>query len=278
MGLSAVGLAGVDTLVTDDPTPTLTGTTNTDYDHVRVFVTVDDGHPGGSQSLEAVVTEGTWSTSSSFPRPLRVGTHDVTVRIQYDTAQGVFDASQTYAGALTIDIDANAIDILNANLGVSSYDLTGDGVTDSADVDFLVRDILGTEYGDVNLDGSVDLLDLAILGENYHSPKGWASGDFNGDLTVDLLDLAVLGEFYTFGSVAPMTVSSPALLASQAAPVEPLVTSQVATSLDSEIPDALQESDSLRVRQRRSRRRGHPRKLRRVRRRVARFNRTRSRS
>ncbi|MEO0531515.1 MAG: dockerin type I domain-containing protein, partial [Planctomycetota bacterium] len=49
--------------------------------------------------------------------------------------------------------------------------------------------------GDANGDGTVDLLDLDILGSNFGTTEGagFADGDFNGDGAVDLLDLDILG-------------------------------------------------------------------------------------
>ena len=50
--------------------------------------------------------------------------------------------------------------------------------------------------GDANLDGTVDLLDLDILGSNFNqSPRTWAGANFNGHLDniTDLLDLDILG-------------------------------------------------------------------------------------
>lgn len=47
---------------------------------------------------------------------------------------------------------------------------------------------------DYNRDGSIDLLDLDILGSNFgKSPATFEEGDSNADGTVDLLDLDVLG-------------------------------------------------------------------------------------
>lgn len=51
-----------------------------------------------------------------------------------------------------------------------------------------------TLVGDANCDGSVDLLDLTILGGNWRgTEKEWLDGDFNDDGMVDLLDLTILG-------------------------------------------------------------------------------------
>ena len=74
-----------------------------------------------------------------------------------------------------------------------SCDMNGDLIVDSQDIDIVVHDILGTNYGDVNLDGKIDANDrdiiLANMGSGYG--KGWAQGDINGDgyVTADDLNL-----------------------------------------------------------------------------------------
>lgn len=50
-------------------------------------------------------------------------------------------------------------------------------------------------YGDADLDNSVNLADLTLLGQNWRGTgKSWGEGDFNYDGTVDLLDLTMLGQ------------------------------------------------------------------------------------
>ena len=57
--------------------------------------------------------------------------------------------------------------------------------------------------GDNNLDGIVDLSDLARLGANWTFPgspaRTWYQGDFNNDGVTDLGDLAILGAHWTEG-------------------------------------------------------------------------------
>lgn len=55
----------------------------------------------------------------------------------------------------------------------------------------LIRVILKTEYGDCNLDGRVDIVDLNALAANWGAIgcTSWAEGDFNGDHAADILDL-----------------------------------------------------------------------------------------
>lgn len=66
--------------------------------------------------------------------------------------------------------------------------------------------------GDFNGDGSVDLLDLDILGQSFgqQGDSTFAQGDANGDGNVDLLDLDILGA--NFGNVTATTVPEPAAL------------------------------------------------------------------
>jgi fibronectin-binding autotransporter adhesin len=56
-----------------------------------------------------------------------------------------------------------------------------------------------TLAGDVNLDGSVDFLDLAKLAQSYNVTDGtrqWSTGDVNYDGNTDFLDLAKLAQNY----------------------------------------------------------------------------------
>ena len=52
--------------------------------------------------------------------------------------------------------------------------------------------------GDANLDGSVNVQDLAILAANYRKQVtgGWTQADFNNDGVVDVQDLALLAANY----------------------------------------------------------------------------------
>ena len=92
------------------------------------------------------------------------------------------------------DIDAQA-QAIRANLSPAAadgFDLNGDGVLDFADRRFLVEGVLGTFFGDANLDGRVTIADFAQLRAGFGSAGGFASGDFNGDGTVSIADFALL--------------------------------------------------------------------------------------
>ncbi|MEM8782120.1 MAG: hypothetical protein AAGE65_04605 [Planctomycetota bacterium] len=104
---------------------------------------------------------------------------------------GDFDRS----GAL----DGGDIDTLRAAIGAPAFpgdamNLVGDGVLNEDDVEAWVRAIAGTTYGDLDLDGDLDLADALTLSANYSGPVGaaggrtWAQGDLDGDGDVDFGD------------------------------------------------------------------------------------------
>ncbi|MEX2188999.1 MAG: lamin tail domain-containing protein [Pirellulales bacterium] len=118
-------------------------------------------------------------------------------------------------------IDAADIDALYAAFSPSNgnprFDLNGSGSVNQLDVDVLVTTILGTQYGDANLDGDVDRADAATLAAHFGGPGGWADGNFDGSATgVALADLAMLQGNLGFGiggsPAAPAAVvASPSL-------------------------------------------------------------------
>ncbi|MBI86304.1 MAG: hypothetical protein CMJ81_24165 [Planctomycetaceae bacterium] len=124
---------------------------------------------------------------------------------------GDFNASGNY--------DSQDIDLLSEQLSNTSpprhsrYDLVADGVIDSSDVDQLVVDLMGKQYGDTNLDQRIDITDYSTLAFNF-DPLGldltWAQGDFNGDHQIDLLDYNVLATHFSPGGYAAATVPEPA--------------------------------------------------------------------
>ncbi|MEM9913935.1 MAG: PEP-CTERM sorting domain-containing protein [Planctomycetota bacterium] len=100
-----------------------------------------------------------------------------------------------------------------------SADMTGDLVINQADIDDLVQNVLGTSYGDQDLDGDVDLNDGGTLVTNFGQTtgQGWADGNFDGDGDVDLNDGGIL--VANFGTGVPVT-SAPISLATAGDPVE----------------------------------------------------------
>lgn len=95
------------------------------------------------------------------------------------------------------DIDA-ILAAVRGNSSASLFDLNSDELVDASDISTLF-DLLGTEYGDTNLDGSVNALDLGIWQANYGLPGGWAKGDFDGSGNVDGRDFLVWQRHAGFG-------------------------------------------------------------------------------
>jgi hypothetical protein len=60
------------------------------------------------------------------------------------------------------------------------------------EIDFYIRDLLSTDFGDANLDGAVDAIDFGIWNNRkFQSCSGWAAADFNGDGNTDGSDFNV---------------------------------------------------------------------------------------
>ncbi|QDU70383.1 hypothetical protein [Mucisphaera calidilacus] len=119
----------------------------------------------------------------------------------------------TAADAVAGDVDGDGvvtaadIDTLVAGFGGVAFDVTGDRQTDASDLERLVTDLIGTSFGDANLDHHVDLLDLSSLASSFGDSAGWADGDFNADGTVDLLDLSLLASGFGASSVPEPAVA-----------------------------------------------------------------------
>ncbi|MEW6251317.1 MAG: hypothetical protein AB1716_11765 [Planctomycetota bacterium] len=92
------------------------------------------------------------------------------------------------------NLDEAVYSDLSADLsGPESVGDAFDIVINQADVDRLVRVILGTNYGDANLDGQVNETDRQIVLAHLGQRGGWAEGNFDGDEFVDQDDLAWFG-------------------------------------------------------------------------------------
>ncbi|MEM9250849.1 MAG: hypothetical protein AAGB29_00735, partial [Planctomycetota bacterium] len=94
-----------------------------------------------------------------------------------------------------------------------SADMNGDLTIDQSDVDVLVTDILGTDFGDADLDGDIDTADITTTIGNFTGAgvgvgEGWADGNFDGDGDVDTADITtVIGNFTGAGGGSGSNVS-----------------------------------------------------------------------
>jgi hypothetical protein len=134
------------------------------------------------------------------------------------------------------DIDRLASAAQNEPLNLT-YDLNGDRTVNfsvsqsgviASDSDMLIRDILASEYGDIDLDGEVFLGDLDIFTTNWRKSGqfGWADGNIDGsreagtasDPQIYLGDLDVFATYWRSGvggsaTLAAVPESDPLFLA-----------------------------------------------------------------
>ena len=100
----------------------------------------------------------------------------------------------------TVDIDLLSKEII-AGTNDAAFDLNGDGLVDLADQDEWRADAAAENgfaepylNGDADLDGSVIVGDLNVVGTNWQaSSDAWSGGDFNADGMVGVADLNLLG-------------------------------------------------------------------------------------
>ena len=95
--------------------------------------------------------------------------------------------------AVDIDMLCHATNNPSANDEFDArFDLNGDGEVSHGDVEMLVQDIIGTDFGDANLDGRIDDVDAKLVFSNmFSAASGWSSGDFTCDGIVDGQDFIV---------------------------------------------------------------------------------------
>lgn len=98
--------------------------------------------------------------------------------------------------------DANDIDLIYAEIQVPTgdaiFDLTGDTLVNQDDVDQLVLNMIGTHYGDADLDGDVDIADFVVLAANFGraDASSWSEGNFDGTGGVAFRDAVILFNNY----------------------------------------------------------------------------------
>ena len=130
----------------------------------------------------------------------------------------------TRLGDLNSDsiIDARDIDLLCQEIrsgnGEATFDLNDDGAVDDNDLAHLVNEIIGTWFGDANLDGVFNSSDLVLIfragqyEDNIQGNSTWETGDWGCDGEFTTNDLVV-----AFQNGGYLAATRPVRLAEQAA-------------------------------------------------------------
>ena len=121
-------------------------------------------------------------------------------------------------------VDDTDIDLLLTAINAGSedlqFDLDSSNAVTAADATFLVESILGTRFGDNDLDGDVDLSDYNTLATNFnpsgtYGPYWWQDGNVDGDNDIDLTDYNALASNFNplgYGAAAVPEPASGCLL------------------------------------------------------------------
>ena len=114
----------------------------------------------------------------------------------------------TFGSMLTLSSDANpkVADFWSVAAGLAVSVVGDDVVLNGAAVEWTAQP------GDANLDGKVDVFDLAVLANNYGAPgpKDWQDADFDLNDAVNVFDLAVLANNYGYGGGTGEPIPEPA--------------------------------------------------------------------
>ncbi len=161
------------------------------YDDLRPWPVGADGRGGSLQRhvpAQVGVDGAAWFAAPGTPGTV------------LPTLPGDFDGDNLVA--------ANDIDLLNERLRIAdndlAFDLNGDGQVSLSDRDLLIFSILGSTYGDTNLDGrfnSGDFVSVFAIGKYEDTTPGnagWSDGDWNGDgdfTTSDLVYVFQVGGY-----------------------------------------------------------------------------------
>ena len=180
---------------------------NTNANDLRIrdtIITVANGSGnndagGGVNNDENTITF-TAEDDSGTPKG---GTANIRLGYDFKNYRGTLNYNFGWNDDTTFSLKVTAVDALfdalsNQNL---DFDFAGDtnndgpdGDVDMVDVTTFIEDILGTFYGDANLDGIVSASDLNALGVNWQSAvESWMLGDFDGTGFVDQEDLNAIG-------------------------------------------------------------------------------------
>jgi hypothetical protein len=131
---------------------------------------------------------------------------------QFIQALDDFESLLLASSKLVGDFDADGvllasdIDLLSAEVragsNTTSFDITNDQLVNELDRMKWVQELVGTSFGDADLDGNVQFADFLALAASFGTNGGWANGDFDGDARVQFSDFLLLSNNFGAGSVA----------------------------------------------------------------------------
>jgi hypothetical protein len=157
-----------------------------------------------------------WATSNHFsvPGPF----FELTLNIVDSELPGDFDNS----GTLDVgDLD-QLIRAIDEGSNDAALEINGDSIVNTLDFDVWVHDWFGTYYGDANLDGEFNTVDLvAVLAAGHYEDdergnSRWSTGDWNADrdfTSADLITALADGGYEQGPRPATIVVPEPSSLA-----------------------------------------------------------------
>ncbi len=189
------------------------------HQHLRSYLfETEDVHTGAYGIVLRVIAEG-YSPTEPFLIAFNQQLGGLAFRDGIDAIDeaAFFDPGPGIPGDFNGDelVDAIDIDLLVAHRGSDEpdiYDLVPDSTIDELDVAFWVEEIVGTSFGDANLDRKIDLVDLNLVRNHFGGAGGWAVGNSDGSGAVDLPDLNTVRNQFGF-SAPPSPVPEPATFA-----------------------------------------------------------------
>ena len=185
-----------------------------DQSWTAALATLDSNHPTAGNFFNTTLAHGSYQAGSGWSMA-DIATHNrrtTKPTIGYTpNADGTIDAcdidylyfimrgglkAQAFGQTLPANCNAwqNVMNWNNLDDAVFvdlSCDLNGDMKVSIDDVREIVLTILGTHFGDANLDGVVDATDIAIVTAHLGQQGGWAQGDFDGDGWITECDLEI---------------------------------------------------------------------------------------
>ena len=122
------------------------------------------------------------------------------------------------------DIDQLAVALRSGGELDEVYDLNRDAAIDSEDYRYLIQTLLGTTFGDADLDGdfgSTDFVQVFQIGEYEDDLPGnstWSDGDWDGNGEFDSQDIVIAFQYGRYSVSAKPPGSQPVLYSASPAP------------------------------------------------------------